>query len=191
MILLSALVLGLLAGWGWAGWHKRPYRAPDLRHLWLAAASFVPQIVIFYLPATRAMTPQWLAAGALMISLIGFLVFAWLNRGVTGMPVLLGGLLLNLIVMAANGGWMPISPETASHLADGSAIAHVSPGSRIGQKDVLLLPEQTRLGFLADRFLLPGWFQYAVAFSLGDILVALGAFWLLAGSSIGGQNETE
>jgi hypothetical protein len=31
------------------------------------------------------------------------------------MPILLVGLLLNLIVIAANG-WMPISPETASRL---------------------------------------------------------------------------
>jgi hypothetical protein len=119
----------------------------------------------------------------LAISLIGFLIFAWLNRGVHGMPVLLGGLILNLVVMAANGGWMPISPETAGHLPGGNSISVADLGARFGQKDILLQPEKTRLVFLSDRFLLPASFPYHVAFSLGDVLVALGAFWLLAGPS--------
>jgi hypothetical protein len=191
VILLSALLLGLLAGWGWAGWHKRPYRAPDLKYIWLALAAFLPQLVMIYLPRARGMVPDWLAVLALAVSLVGFLIFAWLNRGLPGMPVLLGGLILNLLVIAANGGWMPISPETASHLAGGSNISFSSPGSRFGQKDILLLPQNTRLVFLSDRFLLPAFFPYQVAFSLGDVLVAIGAFWLLAGSAGDGRIATE
>jgi len=33
--------------------------------------------------------------------------------------------------------------------------------------------------FLSDRFMLPGWLQYPVAFSLGDVFIALGIVWLL------------
>ena len=90
------------------------------------------------------------------------------------------GLLLNLLVIFANQGWMPISPQTASHIIDGNVLRSQSLGSRFGQKDILLLPQDMQLEYLSDRFLLPDWFPYKVAFSLGDILIALGAFWLLA-----------
>jgi hypothetical protein len=90
------------------------------------------------------------------------------------------GLALNLAVIIANGGLMPISPETAGQLVPAAAVQSMNVGSRFGfGKDVLLLPEGTHLGWLSDRFLLPGWFAYQVAFSLGDIFVASGIFWLL------------
>jgi len=87
----------------------------------------------------------------------------------------------NLIVIAANGGFMPISPQTASRLVPPTAVQSMALGSRFGAgKDILLLPQDTRLECLADRFLLPEGFPYQVAFSLGDIFIALGAFWLFA-----------
>jgi len=75
---------------------------------------------------------------------------------------------------------MPISPETAGHLVPSAVVQSMNFGSRFGfGKDVLLLPEDTYLGWLSDRFLLPKWFPYQIAFSLGDFFVALGIFWLL------------
>jgi hypothetical protein len=96
------------------------------------------------------------------------------------MLVLLAGLLLNVLVMAANGGWMPIDPHTASRLWGEDVTATLALGSRFGQKDILLAREGTRLAFLADRFLLPAWAPYQAAFSAGDILIAAGVFWALA-----------
>ena len=180
MLLLFALIAGLLVGLGWARWRKEPYHAPTVRAIWLAFIAFIPQLIIAYLPASRHILPDWIAALSLLLSLILFLAFAWLNRHLPGMPILLIGLLLNLAVILTNGGWMPISPGTASRLAGPDAIRTVSLGSRIGQKDILLSPQDTRLEFLSDRFLLPSWLPYQVAFSLGDILIAAGIFWLLA-----------
>lgn len=80
---------------------------------------------------------------------------------------------------------MPISPETASRLVPEETLASLDPGSRFGWKDVLLLQEETRLRFLSDCLLLPEWFPYQVAFSPGDVLIALGAFWVMvAGASV-------
>ena len=180
MILLSAVVGGLLAGLGWARWHERPYQAPILEHAWLVLVGFVPQLLIAYLPATHSLVPQWLAAASLSASLIFFLAFVWLNRRLPGMTVLLAGLVLNLVVMAANGGWMPISPQTASRVLGGDVSKYVPFGGRFGQKDILLQPQDMHLGFLGDRFLLPAWSPYQVAFSAGDMLIAAGAFWVLA-----------
>jgi hypothetical protein len=178
VILLAALILGLLAGWAWALWHKRPYRAPELRYIWLVPLAFVPQVLVGYVPAIAGEVKVGAAAAALPFSLLIFLAFVWLNRRLPGMPILLAGLILNLLVIAANGGWMPISPQTASHLADGAA--QPVPGSRFAEKDIVRTPETTPLEFLADRFLVPDWIHYPTAFSLGDVLVAVGAFWLLA-----------
>jgi hypothetical protein len=130
------------------------------------------------------MGPSSAASLALPASLVVFLIFVWLNRRIPGMPVVLVGLVLNLLVITANGGWMPVSPETASQLPGGSPPSEATPGIRVGDKDILLRPEDTRLELLADRFLLPEWLGYRAAFSLGDAFAAAGAFWLLASPPI-------
>jgi hypothetical protein len=148
--------------------------------MWLVLVAFLPQLVVAYLPVSRSLLPDWLAASSLSASLILFLAFVLLNRRLPGMPILIIGLGLNLIVILANRGWMPISPHTASQLMGGNAVQSFSLGSRFGEKDILLLPQDMHFGILTDRFLLPDWSPYKVAFSLGDTLVALGIFWLLA-----------
>jgi multisubunit Na+/H+ antiporter MnhC subunit len=180
VILLLALVAGLLAGLAWARWHGQPYQPPELQHLWLVFLAFLPQFIVIYLPITRRLFPDWLVVGLLLASQIFLLVFVWLNRRLMGMSIMLCGVVLNILVMTANGGFMPISPQTASRLVSQNGLRDVEPGSRFGTKDILMRPEVTRFEWLADRNLLPRWFPYQVAFSLGDVFIALGAFWLLA-----------
>jgi hypothetical protein len=180
LILLFALAAGLLVGLVWARSRGNPYQAPDLRYFWLAFVAFLPQFIVIYLPLTRENLPEWMVAICLLVSQIMLFGFAWFNRRIPGMSILICGLALNLAVMTANSGFMPISPQTASRLIPAERLLDIQPGSRLGPKDILLHTENTRLELLADRFLLPGWFPYQVAFSLGDILIAIGAFWMLA-----------
>jgi len=184
MLLLAAIAAGLCVGLAWAGWQRRPYQVPALRSTWLAFAAFLPQLLIAYFPATRHLLADWLASLVLLISLGLFAAFAWRNRHIPGMPILLAGLTLNFLVMAANGGWMPISPQTASQLSGIDVVGSMNQGSRFGQKDILLLSQNTHFELLADRFLLPDWIRYKAAFSFGDILISMGAFWLLVHPSI-------
>ncbi|MBI5944903.1 MAG: DUF5317 domain-containing protein [Chloroflexi bacterium] len=180
MILLFALAAGLLAGFGWARWQNIPYRAPELKHLWLVFIGFLPQLIVIYLPGTRTLLSDRLAAASLLVSQILLLAFALINRRVAGMALLICGVALNMAVMTANGGFMPVSPQTASNLVPENVLQELRPGDRIGPKDILLHPQGTRFEWLADRFLLPGWIPYQAAFSLGDVFIALGVFWLFA-----------
>jgi hypothetical protein len=180
VILLFAIVTGLLGGLARARSGGCRLTSPSLHLVWLVPVAFVPQWLAFYLPATRKLVPDNLAAAILVSSQAFLLVFAWLNRHQPGFCVLGLGLALNLLVIALNGGLMPISPETLSRLVPAALPDAWQIGHRLGSgKDVVLPIVTTRLWWLGDRFLLPTWFLYRVAFSLGDVFIAGGAFWFL------------
>jgi hypothetical protein len=191
VILLLAVVAGLLAGLARAWIGGRQVTSPDLKWVWLVPVAFLPQWLAFYLPATRNLISDHVAAVALVGSQALLLVFAWPNRKQPGCWALGLGLALNLLVIALNGGLMPISPGTVVRL-----VPNVSPdawqvGQRLGSgKDIILPIAATWLWWLGDCFLLPAWSPYQVAFSLGDMFIAGGAFWFLWALG-GGQNRTQ
>src|SRR5687767_2642033 len=100
----------------WSHWRGRVYQAPELQAIWLAFLSFLPQFLLLYVPYFRDSASDRLFAFCLQVSMLALLGFAWLNRRVPGMKVLLLGLALNLTVIALNGGFMPISMNAASGL---------------------------------------------------------------------------
>jgi hypothetical protein len=171
----------MAAGLLLARWQHRSWTLPLLRGVWLVVVGFLPQFIAFYLPATRAKIPNtWVSAG-LVVSQILLLLFCWINRRLAGIWMLALGLALNLTVIAANGGFMPITPHTASQLASQEVVDSIPLGSRVGySKDILLEPAQIHLGWLSDRFLLPEGLPYQAAFSLGDVVLAVGTGWLIA-----------
>lgn len=179
MILTVAVLAGLLAGLAraWSG-GRRP-QVPQLHLVWVVFIAFLLQWLAFHLPATNAIIPDWGAALCLTFSQAILLLFAWVNRQQAGGTFLLLGVALNLLVIAANGGLMPISPEAVHRLAPGLPETW-EIGSRLwGGKDVVLPLHATRLWWLSDYFLTPRWFPLQIAFSLGDVFIAGGAFWLL------------
>jgi hypothetical protein len=185
MLLILAVVAGLLAGLLLAWLSKRHYNVPEIRHIWLVIVAFIPQWLAFYLPATRRAIPDQGAKAALVGSQILLLIFVWRNiyqqsiRNRLGIWLLGIGLFLNLAVILLNGGLMPISPQNVTRLVPDADPGSWEIGSRLGTgKDIVLAVDQTRLSLLSDRFLisLPG---YKVVFSLGDVVVAAGAFIVL------------
>jgi hypothetical protein len=157
----------------------------------LVLLAFIPQFIIFFLPFTRTRISSNTASILFVSSLVILIVFSLFNiRKISFWPIT-AGFLLNALVILLNGGWMPISPAMVQYLTNGKLEATWQLGERLAySKDIVLAPEMTRLWFLSDRFTLPVWINYRVAFSPGDILIFIGVIWLLW--SLGGiKNETK
>jgi hypothetical protein len=195
MTLLPAVAAGLLAGLARAWYQGRRLTAPGLRFDWLVPLAFVPQFFTFYLPATRRLVPDNLAAAILVASQALLLAFACFNLRRPAFWALGLGLLSNLLVIALNGGRMPISPGTVAWLAPEAPPGDWRIGDRLwSTKDVVLPIAATRLWWLGDCLRSPAWFPFRTAFSPGDALIAGGAFsflWALGGDNYGRRNRRE
>ena len=149
------------------------------RHGWIALLAFALQVAVIYFPLPRSdglleqHTLLLLASYALLVLVIV------LNWKLPGLPLIGLGLVLNLLVMVANGGFMPVTYEALqragmAHLALASA-----PGSRImATKDIVLPRESTYLWALSDIFVIPPPLPFRTIFSLGDLCLVGGAFVL-------------
>lgn len=180
MILLWAVAAGAVAGWARARTRGHPYQAPELQLVWLVLLAVIPQLFAFHIQRTADAIPDHIASIILVSSQCALLIFVVANLDKPGFWALGIGLGLNLLVILANGGWMPISPQTASEMYPEVPDEYWTSGERFGTSKDLLIPfQEMRLGWLADRFRLPDWSPRQVAFSLGDIFIAMGAFWLL------------
>lgn len=152
------------------GGSLRNFAAIQLRWLPLVIAAFVLQVLIF---TPFAQTPlvafATLPIYVLSLSLIAIWVAA--NWRVPGMALIAIGLALNVIVIAANGGHMPVFPESARLAGQYDAIAADDPST---SKHALLPMEQARLWLLSDIIAIPRGVPGAVVLSVGDIVLTVG-----------------
>ena len=179
MILLAALlvafVIALLSG-GKVG----RLAALPLRLAWLALLGFGAQVYLLYWPSATAPALLSPHTAILIASYLLLLIFVWINRRLAGMFIIGLGLLMNLTVMLANGGYMPITPAAVTRVGHQYELQTTEPGARLrNTKDVLLAREQTNLWFLSDIFVAPRPFPIPSVFSPGDVVLAFGASALL------------
>jgi hypothetical protein len=107
-----------------------------------------------------------------ILSYLILFVFVAANLRRPGIAVIGLGLALNFIVIAANGGLMPITPETL--LRTGSIPNGAETGEWVEHsKDVLKEREDVRLYFLSDRLVWDG-VSPIRAFSIGDVVLLAG-----------------
>jgi hypothetical protein len=180
MILLIAVAVGLICGIARAKISGNPLRTVNVRHLWLVLVAYLPQFFAFYFQPTGQHIPNSWVPAMLVLSQILLIIFVWVNRKIEGFWLLGLGLMCNFTAIVLNGGLMPIMPEVLERMFPVGVNSSLELGKRVGfGKDILLLKEQTTLWFLGDIFTLPAWIGWSIAFSFGDIVLDIGAFWLL------------
>ncbi len=156
-------------------------RGGDLTHLaalplrWrgLILLGFLIQIVIFSSFWQERGETRGLTQLAYLFSLCLLVVALAANRHIPGMTLLTAGFLLNFVAIAANGGYMPASPSAMQ----ASALTPLRPGE-VANNSVGMGPD-TRLGFLGDIFAIPKEIFFSNIFSIGDVLIAAGAVYLI------------
>lgn len=180
MILLLAVMVGLAATLLRAGIYKRTLKLPKLRWEWLVFVAVLPQVLVFQVPTVSRLVPEGIIPVIQIASMLGLLIFTAINLFAPGFWALGSGLCSNLLVIAVNKGWMPIHPETLKRLEPAIPVSTWEIGTRLGYtKDRILAATDTKLAFLSDIFVLPQWFPYKFAFSIGDIFISIGALLLL------------
>ncbi|HEU5316117.1 MAG TPA: DUF5317 domain-containing protein [Chloroflexota bacterium] len=144
-----------------------------LRWKLLPALAFLVQLVVFVrLPdAFSAVAPSLhLTTLALLV------IFLAANVRYRGLLVVGVGLLLNVAVIAANGGYMPVRPTDLARAGFPAVAARLAQGQTY-QKSVAL-DDSTRFPYLADVLPLPLPGPDRLL-SLGDVFVAAGTFLFL------------
>ena len=101
----------------------------------------------------------WLVSYALLLAML------LRNRRLFGMPLVVAGLLSNLVAILANGGLMPVR-------ASALAAAHRSYSVHNNSIEVV----RPHLAALVDRWAAPTWIPLGNVYSVGDVLIAIGVF---------------
>jgi len=178
LILFLAVVIGIGVALARGG---KLYRLADIRFRlgWLALLCLLVQMYVIYYPAERVQMERSFHAALMMGSYALLTIVVLVNRRTTGMVVIGLGLLLNLAVMASNGGYMPVTREAIITTGTRSAQELPPEGARLPRsKDVLLPADETRLWILSDVITAPR-MPLARVYSVGDLIVAAGAFLAL------------
>ncbi len=175
MILLFILAVALLFSLLLGG-RLRSLGQIDLKCGGLVLLAMGIQILVF--------SPRWQAAvdGGIwshllyILSLLLLALVVWFNRRVPGFVLLGLGLLSNTLVIAANGGRMPVSLQ-ALRLAGIAESRGEFETLRVTNS--ALMEGQTALWFLGDIFAIPEAVPLSNVFSVGDVCIALGSVWFV------------
>jgi len=156
MLWLGAIVLGvafgLLTGGRLTNLGKVRFRWP-----WVVLGVIVVRFLVLATPLNAVEGAQYLYVLALA-AIVAWT--AWHVRRLRGIWLISLGALLNLIVILANGGRMPVAPELAG-----------SMGGRATLGQYTVMGSHTNLNFLGD------WIRLGPApeaYSLGDVLIGVG-----------------
>ena len=178
MILLAfialALVLSLIRGGRFQQLGRLQFRA-----WYLVLLALGTQLVIFSHWWQRVGSQLW-ASVLYLLSYLLLSAVVWLNRSIPGILALGAGLILNALVIGANGGRMPAS---LSALRTAGIVGPDETFETLRQANSTLIDFSTPLWFLGDIFAVPSKIPLANVFSVGDVLIAGGGAWFMVANT--------
>jgi uncharacterized protein DUF5317 len=140
----------------------------EIRLAWLAGLAWLLQVAVFASPLTGMLDAWVVAIHLVSIVMVAIVIVA--NRAIPGVAVFGVGLLLNALVISANGGFMPVSAAAISANGDTANLAALEGGEHV-QKAVLMRADSP-FWFLGDLAPVP---PIKKVYSPGDLVAALGA----------------
>jgi hypothetical protein len=166
MVLALPLLVGLLVSLALGG-SLRSIANVRLRSLWLFYVAIGVQVVAFPFAFLPWATPDSLQRVLWLCSYALLALGAARNLHMRGVRLVVAGMSLNLAAVVANGGRMPVLPD-----------AMRAAGHEYGVRMNSVAAPDPRLDWLVDRWAAPEWVPLANVFSVGDVVIALGALTL-------------
>jgi hypothetical protein len=162
MLIGAALILGVVSV-ALAGGRLMALGELTFARAWtLPAALGIQMLIVYVIPGA----PHGLLSVAHVASYAFAAAFVWANWRVPGIAIIAAGGLLNFAAIAANRGVMP---------ASSSALATAGLDDTPGQFASSISVQHPHLGFLGDVFAVPASWPVANVFSVGDVLIVVGA----------------
>jgi hypothetical protein len=165
LIIILVIVVALLRGGS-----MRNFAALRLRWIPLVVAGLVLQVLIFT-PFTKTSLIPIATVPLYLLSMALLTIWVALNWRIPGMALIATGLLMNVAAIAANGGYMPVSPDSAR--IAGRLDRYATTGLPLSNNSIAT-EENVRLWLLTDIIPVPKEVPFANVFSIGDILLEIG-----------------
>ncbi len=168
---VAGLVIALLTGGTLKKLASADFRATE----WLFAA-FGLQILLHVSAASSWDVVSRFNGPLHVFSYVILLYALWRNLHIKGTVLTMSGSLLNGIVIAANGGKMPVSGSGLTKLGLDHLVSALESGTVATHR---LINEATRLVFLSDIVPFPRPLPRPAMGSIGDILMMIGVFIMI------------
>jgi hypothetical protein len=167
--IIIALIIGLLRGGRFKGLAEM-----KISYAWAFPLLLLSQFTVYFMQNNVSFIGSISNIVFMAVYVIG-LYLLWANRHHPGFIIILIGVFLNFIVMAVNGGRMPVSLE-ASAILD-PQFAQALKSELYGKHAAIT--EATKLAFLGDIIPLSAPYPREQVISIGDVIMNIGVFFFI------------
>ncbi|MDO7906796.1 DUF5317 domain-containing protein [Paenibacillus sp. JX-17] len=185
----DGIVLGLIVGLFRGGWRHglRQFSSLKLRGGLLFPVLLLFQLFLFYFQEKS----QFIASinGYLFSACyLAGLYLLWLNRHHKGFWLIFAGVFMNFLVMAVNGGRMPVS-LSASEVLGPYYTELLKEGAVVSKH--FMMDSSTRLSFLGDIIPISSPYPRTQVISIGDVVMNLGIFLFIQSLMVGKKEKPQ